>query len=751
MQTIDKNQARSKAFSIKAVMKDPKLARIVFDAWDAAPGSTKKARAKAILKSLNKSSTNYNRVMDGQGGSGFQLGQAAFGDLLSPAQLSPKPKPKATSAPEVAPVLPGAPLQTKFVKSIDHLVSDPSKLSVGMGPGGTLTSQSTPAIMPGNDSYIDPATGQLKKIIPGITPPTFSTPHPASATQSKTPLKSVWNQEKANQLYTSYLKSGGSMPGTDPAARVKELTGFAPTNVDKSSGDLGVGDEIGYEELFDMKSKGNESDIDAWYNGLDKSSQDYMKEVYEAVKTGYGPTTFQMKVLSNKPLLAKLLKVPEESLKNFPTSGLLSDYLADLQEATDKDFQIEEQYNKLLDSKTRGLSLERDLQAYVRGKDEYLGKIDKLLDNAKTKIATMDTSNPNVAKRVNNYVNYLTILQGRQNQRYVDFLNSSVQEYNDKLQSDTAIFQLGLANAEKRYNREAAVTTESYNMIKGMLGELYTNVEGRTKALRENEKWEMEKLSTQYDIMKKIAEIEKINKEVNSGNYEKFTGYKIYDEILGVQEDKDGNILGNNIYDPYDAMKRAKEVNQDPKPAFYRYLQIAQQNLTNKASTGNVKDEVTRYNEYASELAKAVQMGMNPDVTNSMSSEEQAALKDMNSVYEQMREAMEKGVGAGIKRYLQSSEENINNVRDAIEELVGKGWFRGAKDEGDKNNFVGKYKGSLGDIAEYLFDYYAEAKSRGYDPDEIFDVNGVSAWDADDGALTNAISPILRDMAIYHY
>ncbi len=276
---------------------------------------------------------------------------------------------------------------------------------------------------------------------------------------------------------------------------------------------------------------------DAIFNNLDPSLKDFTKIAYTASKAGrtstpggfgsqagsslggmppasegsiqsdvqgayasnMGAEAFAMSELMDKKALGKKLGMSEEAASALP-EGLLSTNINNLEDAINKEYRIEEQLNNLLTKTSQKAMVEQDFTDYIKGKDEYLGTIDKLLENADTQIANMDTSNPYVAQRVKNYTNYLTILKGRQNKRYIDFLKMATTQWNAELDQDKAIFDTSLAAAEKKLKREGAVTTETYNTVKTMLKDLYDNIEKREDRQMKIEKFDVDMLKSQADL-----------------------------------------------------------------------------------------------------------------------------------------------------------------------------------------------------------------------------------------------------------
>ena len=69
MEIVNKQEQKSKAFAISSIMKNPDLARAISESCDAQIGSTKREKAKSILKSIYKIDNNFN-IQDGKGGPG---------------------------------------------------------------------------------------------------------------------------------------------------------------------------------------------------------------------------------------------------------------------------------------------------------------------------------------------------------------------------------------------------------------------------------------------------------------------------------------------------------------------------------------------------------------------------------------------------------------------------------------------------------------------------------------------------------
>lgn len=85
---------------------------------------------------------------------------------------------------------------------------------------------------------------------------------------------------------------------------------------------------------------------------------------------------------------------------------------------------------------------------YIKGKDEYLSAINKLLDDTLTKMAYTDTSNPYVAQRWRNYLDYLYALRDIQISRYNDIARICTDDIKKKQQQYLALQKIQLSCPE---------------------------------------------------------------------------------------------------------------------------------------------------------------------------------------------------------------------------------------------------------------------------------------------------------------
>ena len=570
--------------------------------------------------------------------------------------------------------------------------------------------------------------------------------------------KKITSQEDSNERYGDLLRTG--IDPTAAAYETKWQTGFDP-NVDLVTEELkkdpNFNPNFG-KSTFDSVSQ---EDKDAIFDSMDSSMQDFYRDSYEAssllglaesaYELGLGSKTFAWTLLQDKEKLASALGIPKEQAASLP-EGLLSEQLNDLRDTIDKKYKIEGQLDKLFDLQQRDLTIEDDFKSYIRGKDEYLGDIDKLLDGAETKIASMDTSNPYVAQRMQMYVNYLTILQGRQNKRYIDFLDAGITKHKNDIDSATNIYNRSIEQANKEYQEIGTVTVESYNMLKTMLEDIYDNIESREDRQIKLEEYERWKIDAEQNSLNLVLQNTKLNAEIYGGT----AGIEVNASTAGMFKDmymvgeNDDGTLNFSTYNPYDVQSAAATAGQNDIYAVNSFMKdmgytvrksteggsLSQFEKFKKSMINNVASNVFDLNN----LTKAEQ-----EEYNKYSPEEKVALEEINSRNQEdlsmMYSKLETNLQSGLKEYFSSTEEKIKALREAIDDLGKKegGWFGWGKV--NREEFMKNHSETMGDYARILFDY-TEDTLKHYPGKESKDIWG----DIPDEFLPETVS---RELAGY--
>lgn len=346
-----------------------------------------------------------------------------------------------------------------------------------------------------------------------------------------------------------------------------------------------------------------------------------MAEIEAMVKEGAGATTTFLWLMSNKDKLAEILGMSQEEVDILPSASLAKD-LTDLRKSLEKSANLEERSRRIENMILQGDNVERDFESYIRGKDEYLGTIERMQSDFRTKMAYADTSNPYTAQRMENYDNYLTILQGRQNQRYIDFLNNGVRQYERQIEQLTSIYNTDLKKVEEMYADQAALTTETYGNIKIMVSELYANIDSREAKMMDREKFEWERTAAAYKTAALLSDLEKpqprggiLSEKLKQSDVELLLGRIATRDI----ETKEWAL---DDYNPFSVLNIAEKLGiVNPEGVFEVWLSSVGSTLKGKIDSGDY-GELNKVTNIIRDLTPERIMGMTEGEYNSLSMDE---------------------------------------------------------------------------------------------------------------------------------
>lgn len=437
--------------SIRSVMNDPKLIKIIKEGLESPVGSTKRKKAKAVLSVSNKIRNNF---YGGQGGVGFgpQSSATANMSLLQPAgvanqlnstynpQQPATYNPQQSAAPSVAKPGQAAPnLSVQSAPNSNQAISvqQPAKRDIVIGiplpstNAATILAPTAPAPQ---------ATGAEQDIVP----PYGSTAQGLSRWKEESP-------EDFNKFY-----------GT--------INNIATPLSD-------------YERPPEVPSA-------MW------------DAVNSAIENKIGKETWTMQAL---PKLKEWFKgeVPEEEL---PVGALWTDDLPSIRKRLQEEAGLDNKLSTLQNIQSEGLTIGDDLQSYIRGRDNYITNINQMIDKANDMYVTQDVSDPVVRKLLDKYRSYLYVSKGRQSMKYDQYIKTSVKEFDAKLKRLTDEYNSAYDAFKTAFSEEKEITKERYSWYKGMLSDLYENLSEREKDMDDKTKEQEEELANNYEIIKDSLE-----------------------------------------------------------------------------------------------------------------------------------------------------------------------------------------------------------------------------------------------------
>jgi len=629
---VDKGQAKSKAITVGAIMGNERLNKLMQEALDAPVGSAKRDRARSVMKSLWR--TNRNRAINDDSDAGMaQQGQQQDQQMLMEqmGQLEEKRK----QDPTFMTMLPPPPT------SISEQ-PQPTPLTVGPGAQPKVDPRD-----PYRGKFIVDATGNVVPHIQGLDPVETRT--------TKTVAPSTVQMVPQNMIGPQQAPAGYTAP-------------VGTSNADSS---------MDYSSYYDT-----------WFDGLDSEQQEKWKTLYEAVNTGIGQSAFAFQVMSDKEELKKMFPgVPEEWL---PDGALLSGQLADLKNTIYKESGLEQQLSNLNNLKRRGATLKTDLADYVRGRDEYLGQLDGMITGAKDKMAGMDMANPHVNERMNKYMNYLYVLKGRQEKRYVDYVNTSIEQHNADLSFSQEQYNIGITKYQDELATQGAIKTEQYNYFKGMLGDLYTNLAGQEQLQHDRMVDNLALSQAQANLLKTIADANKTNAETANIGVEdakvSSADIKYYTDLLSTINPEEG---AYDLGDYYGLMGQAVDEGYSSDAVKSRYGSSVAQLASKEASKGSF---LSFWGDMSEVLNSIGSSGKDEAETDGIA----LSSKVINNLVR------------GMDDYMVGDNYNIQGVRETLKDLTG--WStRGAEyDVDEKDKFKKKNQGKVSDdMLDFLFDNYS--------------------------------------------
>jgi hypothetical protein len=247
-------------------------------------------------------------------------------------------------------------------------------------------------------------------------------------------------------------------------------------------------------------TSGSTGETSGTYTPTGDPLADYL---HQAVSQSLGANAFASKVMNDKDMYAELFPgVPADQL---PVGASLTDQINTLYKTLSDEHNLTQLHDSLIDAANQGYTLKDDASAYIQGKDQYLNQIDQMLTNAETSAVNnpMNTD-PWYAQTMQNYLTYLTTLRGRTTQRYVDYVNTTVNAQNAKIQTLQNDYNTAAAQVQTLFNTDSQITVQQYNETKQTLVDMYNNLaqQGTLTDASSKEYWDA--IKAQYDALNTI-------------------------------------------------------------------------------------------------------------------------------------------------------------------------------------------------------------------------------------------------------
>lgn len=475
------DEKKKRAAIHRALLRNDSISTVFKDAMGAPIGSTKREKARRMASIVKKTLGRY----DGQGGPGFPT--SGVGTFVMPVQPMMQDPVANSMVIFKAPPAPSYrdPYQEQASADGQGGPGDLSRLTLGAGaatpPGlsGFTMGQPSQQSQPTNPSSLLTGTGIPKMVnvfggsspqMTGITPKNPSQLSLGSALSPSGFNFGTSGAQPAPQagapgaLAPAPVPVGAAAPGESGQPPMAG-SGRPPSPVIPITSPLHPG-YTGGDADYTETPPGGGTGPGSSYSGLTGALD-------AALGSSTGPSTFAYGTMNDISALRELF--PGVSDDQLPVGASLSGQIDALSKALRNEYDIDALTEDLSTKIREGVTLDQDLKDYVRGKDTYLNEVNDMLGDAKRQ-AIKKSGGPD-AGIFNDYVNYLTVLKGRQNKRYIDFYNDSIGVYQKEL--DT--LQSELENATNAYTKEletrATIKQEDYNRMYTSLTEMYNAAE----------------------------------------------------------------------------------------------------------------------------------------------------------------------------------------------------------------------------------------------------------------------------------
>jgi len=465
---IPNEQHKHKSIAISAIMNDKKLATIMADALKSNRGSTKRQRAISILRSVRKSSG----INDGQGGNPYMNIAPREQSVTGATSMLPQQQPQNVDILSQQPqnlkkiILPSAPAPLKITTPFDITTGRFGGSTISAPTQSPLMTTSKQAVTSPTDIYtpvahvtpmdkffedykaqngVLPSVQEIKDFVNNLTAPKVTpTPAPVTPSEVTAPVIPVV-QEAASAVVEETPASS-----TDP------------------------------EAVQDMVDGGTNKDYDAWYGGLSDVDKTRWKPLYESLSAGVSPKNIAFTMMGNVENFKKAFPdVPDEYI---PQGATLAQNYKALEKSIKDKYTVDNLYNNLIETQNSGVNIESSLTDYMTGRDEYISELDRLIDENNTYMSTAsDANDPYVKQRMNNYTNYLYLMKGRQQKRYVDYLKLAVDENTQKIANVKALYDSQYKKFTEEFESKKPDIEANYNLFFGMLEDMATNIKDRVK------------------------------------------------------------------------------------------------------------------------------------------------------------------------------------------------------------------------------------------------------------------------------
>ena len=422
-----------------------------------------------------------------------------------------------------------------------------------------------------------------------------------------------------------------------------------------------------------------------------------------AVQEHMGASAFAFQAMNDPKMLRELPgfeNVPDAAL---PWGASLSGQVGALSDTLRRESGLDAMMSEYIRRLDMGNNLKNDLTDYIRGRDEYLNETQDLIDDFQEKMIDMDMANPEIAQRAKMYNNYLYTLRGRQNKRYVEFLNSSVEAYGNEMESRKSAIEMVSNDLENQIKRKTDLAVTEYNRYYTALTDMYQQASSLPEL-------EMSRAQAQAQIMTTVASIIddgtenlSIDDNFNEGYQDavKWVGENILgDEGAMIPSQRNFGAVWANLAEGTGGVN-AEYLSAVP----YVWEKGMVKDFSNAQSTS---EALSLLDEYATGIDAFLEAfgGTERDEQGNIINFSPEVYSEAQRLSSRARNAMQDAVKKSLMGESEGGVNKVETLREAIRFLTRNGWLRKTP---SREDFLNRYSSQINsDLLGRLYDEYVE-------------------------------------------
>lgn len=281
----------------------------------------------------------------------------------------------------------------------------------------------------------------------------------------------------------TYVNNDGSIYRGQQGDGYKDPTAFTSTSASINGPAENSNSDVPNPNLPDNLGTGDTTNGNPWAGTpMEQVWGTLSADMKKNLQTSGSADNFGINLMADRNAIKELFpNTPEDQI---PFAAGLQGQVDTLRDRLKEEYNL----NELAAEKTglfkSGTTLKVDLTDYMRERDTYIKSIDTMTESVRN---NMKTGLTDPATQANNksYLDYLSTLKGRQNQRYIDLLNTSITHHDAVMASITDQYNTNYALYQEELASSKQLTSDRYNQMLTGAQNMWTLAQAGPEAARQ--------------------------------------------------------------------------------------------------------------------------------------------------------------------------------------------------------------------------------------------------------------------------